>query len=219
MVEHQAAFEGFAEAGAGMVGVKDAEEAGQAGGHGLGKCSRVLGCFVHGAEETRGFGDAGQGELEEAVRGFHSDEGRGEVVVGILSLLETGEQHPGQWGAEFTCQGGAAGEGIGGAGEGRVVLVGPKAAQDGVVQRFARFGTEGVKVVCGRLNEVLKEGALGEVVRGGEDGVEAAKVVHCRAGAKLGAGGVCGPLGQAVVDGVHDAFHLPCRGWIPGGLA
>ncbi len=88
VVEHQAAFEGFAEAGAGMVGVEDAEEAGQAGGHGLGKCSRVLGCFVHGAEETRGLGDAGQGELDEAVRGFHSDEGRGEVVVGILSLLE-----------------------------------------------------------------------------------------------------------------------------------
>ncbi|MET7701686.1 hypothetical protein [Streptomyces sp. NPDC005485] len=33
-VEHQAAFKGFAEADAGMVGVEDAEEAGQAGGHG-----------------------------------------------------------------------------------------------------------------------------------------------------------------------------------------
>ncbi|SED28698.1 hypothetical protein SAMN05428954_0014 [Streptomyces sp. 2112.3] len=39
VVEHQAAFEGFAEAGAGMVGIEDAEEAGQTGGHRLGSAA------------------------------------------------------------------------------------------------------------------------------------------------------------------------------------
>jgi hypothetical protein len=167
-----------------MVGVEDAEEAGRAGGHGLGKCSWVLGCFVHGAEETRSaFDDAGQGELDETVCGFYPDEGRGEVVVGILGLLEACEQRAIQWSAEFACQGGAAGEGVGGTGEGSVVVVGPKAVEDGVVQRLARLGSEGVKVVCRRLDEVMEEGALGEVVCGREDGVDAPEVVHCWAGA------------------------------------
>ncbi|MET7638639.1 hypothetical protein [Streptomyces sp. NPDC005438] len=184
VIEHQAAFEGVAEAGAGMVGVKDTEEAGQAGGHGLRKCGRVLGCFVHGPEETRSaFDDAGQGELDETVCGFHPDEGRSEVVVSILGLLEASEERSIQWSAKFTCQGGAASEGIGGAGEGSVVGVTPKAAQDGVVQRLARFGTKGVEVVCGRLDEVVEEGALPEVVCGGEDHVQASEVVHHRASA------------------------------------
>ncbi|WP_329583330.1 hypothetical protein [Streptomyces sp. NBC_01361] len=148
--------------------------------------------------------------MDQTVCGFHPDEGRGKVVVGILGLLEAGEQRAVQWSAEFTSQGGAAGEGVGGAGEGSVVAAGPKAAQDGVVQRLARFGAEGVEVVCGRLDEVMKEGTLGEVVCGREDGVEASEVVHCRAGAQLWAGGACGPLSQAFVDDVHDAFRLPC---------
>jgi hypothetical protein len=177
VVEHQAAFERVAEAGAGMVGVEDAEESGQAGGNGLGEDGGVLGCFVQGSEETRCFGDAGQGELDEAVCGLYSDKSFGEVVASILGLLEAGEQRAGQWGAEFTCQGGVVGEDIGGAGEGCVVGVGPQTAQDGVVQRLACLGVAGVEVVRRRLDEVVKEGALGEVVGGGEDGIEASEVL------------------------------------------
>ncbi|MET7543856.1 hypothetical protein [Streptomyces sp. NPDC005507] len=41
--------------------------------------------------------------MDETVCCFRSDEGRGKIVVGILGLLEAGEQSAMQWLAEFTC--------------------------------------------------------------------------------------------------------------------